>query len=616
MKTLVIVESPNKVNTIKKILGEDYVVEASIGHIAKLKTSGQYGLGIDIENWEPSYTLEKGKKELIKKLKSIAKKCDKVFIATDPDREGEAIGEHLVEYLDVKEKYNRIKYNEITKNAILKAIDKPGLIDYNLVEAQKARRMLDRIIGFRLSYLINQKISNSPTKASAGRVQSIALKLVVDREREIEAFVPEQYYKLDALCGSKIVASYINLNNSSDKRDWILPNEIDSVKKHFENAKKIIKVTDINVVDKKMSSVIPLKQAALYKKSPYSAQVTQSAAQKLYEGFGDGGLISYPRTDSSRLSQTFIDSAKVYINDKFGKEYVALEVKGFSGDQDAHEAIRPTDVSLTPENALALYPEMSKQEFAIYKLIYRVTMQSLMTQPIRTIKTYTYENDVYKFRNSFSSIKFDGYYILDDEKEVELGDPNYELNQEVKVKEFKFSDHETKPSPRYTDGSLIEMLDKIKVGRPSTFATTVKIIKDREYVVSKSSSLVPTLFGKNVIDKLTSSFSNIINEEYTAKVEEELDLIAEEKVSKNIVMNNFWEKFNDTFDKAKDVMEKTVLTQLALEESCPEDSGVLVIRRNKKKQKFVGCKNFPNCKYTRSISNEELKKLEKNINEE
>ncbi|QDY88425.1 type I DNA topoisomerase [Mycoplasma anserisalpingitidis] len=616
MKTLVIVESPNKVNTIKKILGEDYVVEASIGHIAKLKTSGQYGLGIDIENWEPSYTLEKGKKELIKKLKSIAKKCDKVFIATDPDREGEAIGEHLVEYLDVKEKYNRIKYNEITKNAILKAIDKPGLIDYNLVEAQKARRMLDRIIGFRLSYLINQKISNSPTKASAGRVQSIALKLVVDREREIEAFVPEQYYKLDALCGSKIVASYINLNNSSDKRDWILPNEIDSVKKHFENAKKIIKVTDINVVDKKMSSVIPLKQAALYKKSPYSAQVTQSAAQKLYEGFGDGGLISYPRTDSSRLSQTFIDSAKVYINDKFGKEYVALEVKGFSGDQDAHEAIRPTDVSLTPENALALYPEMSKQEFAIYKLIYRVTMQSLMTQPIRTIKTYTYENDVYKFRNSFSSIKFDGYYILDDEKEVELGDPNYELNQEVKVKEFKFSDHETKPSPRYTDGSLIEMLDKIKVGRPSTFATTVKIIKDREYVVSKSSSLVPTLFGKNVIDKLTSSFSNIINEEYTAKVEEELDLIAEEKVSKNIVMNNFWEKFNDTFDKAKDVMEKTVLTQLALEESCPEDSGVLVIRRNKKKQKFVGCKNFPNCKYTRSISNEELKKLEENINEE
>lgn len=616
MKTLVIVESPNKVNTIKKILGEDYVVEASIGHIAKLKTSGQYGLGIDIENWEPSYTLEKGKKELIKKLKSIAKKCDKVFIATDPDREGEAIGEHLVEYLDVKEKYNRIKYNEITKNAILKAIDKPGLIDYNLVEAQKARRMLDRIIGFRLSYLINQKISNSPTKASAGRVQSIALKLVVDREREIEAFVPEQYYKLDALCGSKIVASYINLNNSSDKRDWILPNEIDSVKKHFENAKKIIKVTDINVVDKKMSSVIPLKQAALYKKSPYSAQATQSAAQKLYEGFGDGGLISYPRTDSSRLSQTFIDSAKVYINDKFGKEYVALEVKGFSGDQDAHEAIRPTDVSLTPENALALYPEMSKQEFAIYKLIYRVTMQSLMTQPIRTIKTYTYENDVYKFRNSFSSIKFDGYYILDDEKEIELGDPNYELNQEVKVKEFKFSDHETKPSPRYTDGSLIEMLDKIKVGRPSTFATTVKIIKDREYVVSKSSSLVPTLFGKNVIDKLTSSFSNIINEEYTAKVEEELDLIAEEKVSKNIVMNNFWEKFNDTFDKAKDVMEKTVLTQLALEESCPEDSGVLVIRRNKKKQKFVGCKNFPNCKYTRSISNEELKKLEENINEE
>ncbi|TNK81672.1 type I DNA topoisomerase [Mycoplasmopsis pullorum] len=601
MRKLVIVESPNKVETIQKYLGADYDVEASIGHIAKLKTSGLFGLGIDIENWEPSYSIEPDRREIVKKLKSLSKDAEWVYIATDPDREGEAIGEHLVDYLKLNDKYSRVKYNEITKDAILKAFEHPTTLDENLVNAQKARRMLDRIIGFRLSQLIKTKISNAPTTPSAGRVQSIALKLVVDREREILAFIPEKYFKLTAKINHLIFADYFNAQNPSDRKEWIFPDQIDEIKKYFEQASKDLLVSDIKVTERKVQAMTPFKQAVLYRRSPLSSTSTQSAAQKLYEGYGEGGLISYPRTDSTRLSQTFVDQAQGYIKNKWGDAYVADNVKGFSGDQDAHEAIRPTDVTLTPELARKTYPQMSNNEYTVYKLIYENTLMSLITQPIRISKQYTYLNGEYTFRNSFSSVKFDGYYVVTG-YEPDLPDPNYELNQVVPVEEFIFSDHETKPAPRYSEGALIEALDNIKVGRPSTFATTVKNIKDRLYVVNENSTLKPTQFGIDVLDKLTSSFSDIINESYTAKVEEELDLIAENQIEKNTVMQSFWDDFNNVFDKAKDTMEKTAYALEQLEEPCPFDQGVLVIRNNKKGQKFVGCLNFPKCKFAAGIN--------------
>ncbi|QZE12400.1 type I DNA topoisomerase [Mycoplasma sp. Ms02] len=607
MKNLVIVESPNKVKTIQKYLGEEYLVEASVGHIAELKKSGKFRLGIDLDTWTPQYTLEKGKKQLIQKLKKLASKSENVYIATDPDREGEAIGDHLVEFLDVKDKYFRIKYNEITKDAIEQAMSNPTKINDPLVNAQKARRMLDRVIGFRLSGLLRTKIANAPTSPSAGRVQSIALKLVIDREKEIQAFIPTDYYKLLALTKDNQEAEYFNSANPDKEKNWIYPEQIEEIKKYFETAKKELEVVDISETQRKVKALTPFKQAALYKRSPFSSGSTQSIAQRLYEGFGDGGLISYPRTDSSRLSQTFINQAHAYIAQKWGKNYISDSIKGFSGDQDAHEAIRPTDVSLTPALAAQKYPEMTDTDIKLYELIYNNTLQALIKQPIRSSKSYTYQNGDYKFRNSFSSVVFDGFYVVTGVEE-DAPDPNYQLNQIIPVENFDFSFHQTKPIPRYTDGSLIEALDEIKVGRPSTFASTIKIIKERDYVETEGSSIKPTEFGFNVLEKLINHFSDIINEEYTAHVEAELDQIADSQLEVPTVMTEFWERFTKSLDKAAEEMEKTAMAEIILPEPCPEDEGLLIVRRNKKGQKFVGCKNFPNCKFTRSLNEGELPK--------
>ncbi|WP_036464620.1 type I DNA topoisomerase [Mycoplasmopsis sturni] len=613
-KSVVIVESPNKVNTIKKYLGDSYDVVASVGHIWEMQSTGLYRLGIDLEKWEPKYKLAKGKSEVVKKLKESVKGAEKVYIATDPDREGEAIGDHLVQALKLNN-YSRIKYNEITKEAILRAISHPGELDLNLIDAQKSRRMLDRIIGYRLSSLMKEKIKNSPNSPSAGRVQSIALKLVVDRENEIRSFVPEYYSKLSAIFeDQRYFANYFNLENGSEKQDWILPNEVEQLKEYFDKANKELVVTDIKTSERKVSQVQPFKQSALYRKSPYNAKNTQVIAQKLYEGYGEGGLISYPRTDSTRLSQSFIDEAQVFIKNKWGQDYVASEVKGFSGDQDAHEAIRPTDINLDPELARTTYPQMSETEYRVYKLIYEVTLQSLIKQPIRTSTQYTYFNGEYGFKNSFSKVKFLGYYVVTGYTE-DLPDPEFVLNQKIKIAEFKFEDHQTKPAPRYTEGALIEALDNIKVGRPSTFATTVNTIKEREYVIVEDGSLKPTNFGEIVLEKLIGSFPTIINESYTAEVEEQLDQIAEDKLNKNKVMEDFWIKFNESFSEAKTTMEATKIEQVTLDEPCPDCGGVLLERRNKKGQKFGGCKNFPNCTFTKSLPNQKSFKFYRKNNQ-
>ncbi|QGZ97212.1 type I DNA topoisomerase [Mycoplasma sp. NEAQ87857] len=614
MKNLVIVESPNKVSTIQKYLGNDYQVIASVGHILKLKTSGTFGLGIDMEKWEPEYQLDSSKRNIASEIKKALKKSDFVYIATDPDREGEAIGSHIVNYFKIKDNYARIKYNEITKDAILKSIEKATTLDEALIDAQKARRMLDRIIGFRLSYLMRGKLKNTPGTPSAGRVQSIALKLVVDKENEIRKFIPEKYFKLNAkLVNNEVLAYYFDENNSADRRNWILENQIEVLKSHFQTTKKELKVVDVEVKSRKVSAVSPFKQAVLYRRSSLNSQATQFAAQKLYEGYGDGGLISYPRTDSTRLSQTFIDSAHQYILNKWGQEYIADDIKGFSGDQDAHEAIRPTDVALTPELAKAQYPDMTNNEFKVYKLIYENTLQALIKQPIRQNTTYTYLSDQYKFKNNYSKIIFDGYYVITG-KEEEVPDPNYQLNQIVDVESFNFEQHETKPPARYSDGALIEALDNIKVGRPSTFATTVKIIKERNYVQRQAGKLVPTEFGEIVIQNLIRAFPDIINEVYTAEVEKQLDDISESQINKNDVMSSFWTKFTEEFEHASEKIEPFTFALTQLPTPCPEDQGILVIRTNKKGQQFVACKNFPKCKFTRSI--EASDNLEQNTDDQ
>ncbi|MFA7703149.1 type I DNA topoisomerase [Mycoplasmopsis synoviae] len=612
MNKLVIVESPNKVKTIQKYLGNDYNVISCVGHIYKMKTSGPFGLGIDFENWEPLYEFDSAKKKVGKELKDSLKKAKMVYIATDPDREGESIGENLVSYLKLNDNYKRVTYNEITKDAILKAFDNPHDLNWALINAQKSRRMLDRIIGFRLSKLLQSKLQNAPSNASAGRVQSIALKLVIDREREILAFVPTKYWKLNAflLNENSLKAQYFNEENSSGQKEWIFESQIKEVKEFFEKLKdKKVKVTKINVTEKKNKALVPFKQAAIYKRSPYSAAMTQSTLQKLYEGYGDGGLISYPRTDSTRLSQTFVNQAKKFIESKYGSEFVSSEVKGFTGDQDAHEAIRPTDLNLLPENLEKHYPTISSNEVNLYKLIYEHTLKALIKPPVIKSKQYIYQVDKYLFKNSFATVTFKGYYCVSAPEEKQEKDPNFEINQEVTVNNFAFEDLETKPTPRYNDGSLIEALDDIKVGRPSTFASTVKIIKDRQYVeVLDSNAIKPTDFGMIVLDKLVNNFPEIINEKYTAEVEGQLDLISENKLEKNQVMHDFYTKFNELYDQVASTMEKTRLEDNFLDEDCPDCSGKLLIRLNRKKQKFIGCKSFPNCTYTRSYEDPNAKK--------
>ncbi|WP_412031323.1 type I DNA topoisomerase [Metamycoplasma buccale] len=605
---VLIVESPNKVKTIQKYVGDDYQVLSSVGHILKLSTSGKSGLGINFETWEPIMIQDSTKSKIIKELKDATKDADEVLIATDPDREGEAIARNLIDTLKVENKYKRIKYNEITKDAIEYALNNPLTIDENLVNAQKTRRMLDRIIGFRLSELMKRKVKNSPTNPSAGRVQSIALKLVCDKENEIEAFIPIKYSKIDAQLQENYIANFYYAKDSdfSEDNTWIKPEKSLEILNNLEK-NKTLKVTNYKVSQRKEAQIIPFKQSILYKEAKYSASTVQHSAQKLFEQ----GLISYPRTDSTRMSNAFITKAREYISQVYGKEYVANDIKGFSGDQDAHEAIRPTDIYLTPEEAKSKN-NLNEIDSYIYTIIYNKTISSLMIVPIREIYHYDFVNGEYNFKLSSSKVIFDGYYkIYGYENAKPL--PNYQIGDIVPVENFVKFDKETQPPARYNDGSLIKMLDDIKVGRPSTFASTVNVIKKRMFVETKNGALHPTEFGKTVMQKLLKGFPDTITEEYTASVEEKLDSISEGVENYKSLLKEFWDKFNENYDNVTQTMEISILPQNYIEdEVCPLCGNKLLYRYTKtKKQKFIGCSNFPACKYLKNIDDKKRRSWKK-----
>ncbi|MGX9358400.1 type I DNA topoisomerase [Mycoplasma sp. 128] len=597
MSKLLIVESPNKEKTIQKYLGSDYKVLASKGHILELKTTGKDQLGIDLDNWEPLYAEEKGKKEIIKKLRAEAKNASVVYIATDPDREGEAIAQNLVDYLGVEDKYRRVRYNEITARAIKEAIENSHDIDKNLVSAQKARRMLDRIIGFKLSKLMKKTTKNTPTLPSAGRVQSIALKLVCDREKEINDFVPVKYETIQAKLENGVVADLYLKPSIFDKNTW-LSSEIAAqalkTKTHY------LEVVDFKVSQRKDTDVTPYKQAVLYREAKYDSKVVQNAAQKLFEL----GLITYPRTDSTRMSDRFVVEAKEFVAKKYGQDYVTETVKGFSGEQDAHEAIRPTSLDLDPASAKKIN-NLSPQQAYIYKLVYDKTLMSLMKAPVREFYQYDLRDGSFSYKTSFSKIIFPGYSLVkkdDEEKSIDI--PSFEVGQKLKVSEYIHELKQTNPPARYTEGSLIQMLDDIKVGRPSTFATTISVIKKRMFVERQATSLVPTNFGQVINEKLVNNFSTIINEEYTSQVEEQLDRIAEGQEQLKEVMDNFWTSFNKVYDSASKTMEVSQLEREYVGEKCPLCDHELVYRYNKSnRQRFIGCKQFPKCKFTKPDPN-------------
>ena len=602
---LVIVESPAKSKTIEKYLGSSYKVVSSIGHIRDLATTGKYGLGIDIDNgFIPNYVPIKGKKKVITELKKLVKDADKVYLATDPDREGEAISWHLYDALGIKDsKYDRVLFYEITKDKVLEGIKNPRKIDYNLVKSQETRRFLDRIIGFRLSKLMQSKTSGK----SAGRVQSVALKLIVDREREIQSFVPEEYYS--------ITAKFQDFDSDlfKFKEDDISIKTLDEVKSILAKLQKDFIVESIESKTKNKISKLPFTTSTLQQEAStklnFSAKKTMMLAQKMYEGIDIGtetvGLITYMRTDSVRLSDEFTSKTFQYIEENFGKDYLGYIKKAKKNDnvQDAHEAIRPTSILRTPDS---LKKYLTNDEFKLYNLIYKRTLSSLMADAKTLATTIIFDNNSYKFKTTGSVITFDGYLKVygdfEDTKDNVLPDLKDKLNQTIESEEIIYEQHFTKPKPRYTEAKLIHEMEELGIGRPSTYATIMSNIKDRGYVNVEDKKFVPTEIGIEVTDKLQEYFSNIINVKYTANMEEDLDKIASGTLDNKKVLSDFYQIFDDTLKTAFKEMEKEKPVETG--EMCPLCNSPLVIRKGKFGE-FVACSNYPNCKYIKKEKKEE-----------
>ena len=602
-KNLVIVESPSKSKTIEKYLGNDYKVVASQGHIRDLATTGHLGLGVDIENgFKPNYVPLKGKKKIITELKKCVKDADHIILATDPDREGEAISWHLKEALNIKDKdYDRVLFHEITKDKVINAINHPTKIDDNLVKSQETRRILDRIIGFRLSKLLQSKIKAK----SAGRVQSVALKLIVDREREIEAFVPEEYFTITAI----IEDTEANLFKYNDE-EIKLHNESEA-NKVLESLGDDYNLNSIEKKKRKKASRAPFITSTLQQEAStklgFTAKKTMSIAQKLYEGIDLGsetvGLITYMRTDSIRLSDEFVGSAMHYIEENFGKKYIGYtkHAKKTENVQDAHEGIRPTSILREP---IKVKQYLSNDEFKLYSLIYKRALASLMADAIMDQTTLIFNNNDYKFKATGSILNFDGYLKVysDYEKNEDKIIPELIEGKDYKASDVLSEQHFTKPPARYTEAKLIKEMEDLGIGRPSTYAKTIDTIKERGYVNIEDKKFVPTEIGIETTDKLQEFFSDIINVEYTKNMEEELDEIADGNLVWNEVLKEFYDVFEPRVKKAFSDMEKKEAEETG--EICPE-CGSPLVKRTGRYGEFVACSNYPECKY--------IKKEEKQV---
>ena len=597
MTKLMIVESPHKSETIKNYLGSEYKVLSSKGHIRDLATKGKFGLGVDVDNnFTPSYIPIKGKNKIIADLKKEVDKSSLVILATDPDREGEAISWHLKEALNISDdKYVRVTFNEITKNVILDAVKNPRKIDEDLVKSQETRRILDRIIGFRLSKLMQSKTGGK----SAGRVQSVALKLIVDREREILSFIPEEYWTITAVFND----FEAELEKYQDKKIKIKNEEeankiIDSLANSF--IIKNIEEKEVKRNSKPVFKTTTMQQLASTKLS-FASSKTMRIAQKLYEGVnlpeGQVGLITYMRTDSERISLEFVNEAKAYIKDNYGKEYIGTPKvsKKKENVQDAHEGIRPTSIKRTPES---IKKYLDNDEFKLYSLIYTRALASIMAPAKFNNTTIMLDNNDYLFKATGSVMTFPGYLKIyssyEDQKDTILPDlKNYQSNVIVS-KEIKKDQHFTKPEPRYTEGTLIKEMESLGIGRPSTYAPIIATLKERDYVTLNDKKFYPTEVGIETTDKLQEFFKDIINVKYTANMESDLDKIADNKINNIKVLQDFWNDFEPLVETAFSKMEKKEAESTG--ELCPLCNNPLVIRHGKYGN-FVACSNYPNCKY-------------------
>ncbi len=607
-KKLVIVESPSKSRTIEKYLGQEYKVISSLGHIRDLATTGKYGLGIDIENnFKPHYEIIKGKNKLVSDLKKYVKDADYVYLATDPDREGEAISWHLYDALGLKNNYKRIVFNEITKDVILDSFNKARDIDEDLVKSQETRRMLDRIIGFRLSKLMQSKTGGK----SAGRVQSVALKLIVDREREIEAFIPEDYYEIDAIF-DEFEAKLDTYNNKKI--------EIKTEQEAKEIINRLSKVFNIVSVDKQSKNkkakppyITSTLQQDASTKLNFTSKKTMQLAQKLYEGISlkneTVGLITYMRTDSIRLSDEFIKATYGYIKENYGENYIGYvkTAKKTDNVQDAHEAIRPTSINRTPESVKEY---LTNDEYKLYRMIYYRALASLMKDANTEATTVILDNNNYQFKATGSILVFDGYLKVygeyEDTTDIILPDFSKYKDNAIESNEINYTMHTTKPPARYTESKLIKEMETLGIGRPSTYATTIGILSERGYVKTIEKKFHPTEIGIETTDKLQEFFKDIINVDYTRDMEEDLDKIADGKLNYLTLLKRFYNDFEPKVKTAFGHMEKKAAEQTG--ESCPQCGSPLVIKKSKYGE-FVACSNYPECKYIKNEAKEQAREI-------
>ena len=607
---LIIVESPAKANTIKKFLGGSTKVVASMGHIRDLPKSK---LGVDIEHdFEPEYINIRGKGDLIKLLKKEAKQAKKVYLATDPDREGEAIAWHLATILkDETDKITRVTFNEITKGAVQKAIKEPRNIDENLVDAQQARRVLDRIVGYKISPLLWKKVRRG---LSAGRVQSVAVKLIVDREEEIEKFIPDEYWNIYAELEDKETKKQFEAKfygKDGKKQEIYSEEEVNKVLKDIEKAKYI--VDEVKRGEKKRTPAPPFTTSTMQqeasRKLGFTLKKTMSIAQGLYEGVkipekGTVGLITYMRTDSTRISEEARATAKRHIVSTYGENYYENRYYKTNKDsQDAHEGIRPTYAELEPDT---IKESLTKDQYKLYKLIYNRFMASQMAAAIYNTMSVTINANDYNFKANGQSIKFKGFMTLyvegtDSEEQEEEGMlPELKEKQELKLNKINPKQSFTEPPPRYTEASLVKALEEKGIGRPSTYSPTITTILERRYIEKEKKQLIPTELGKIVNKLLTENFTDVINVEFTAKIENEFDEIAEGKEEWKKMIREFYGPFEKELEKVEKELEHVELIEEVSDIPC-EKCGRMMVYKYGRYGKFLACPGYPECKNAKPI---------------
>ncbi|WRB26014.1 type I DNA topoisomerase [Helicobacter pylori] len=606
MKHLIIVESPAKAKTIKNFLDKNYEVIASKGHVRDLS---KFALGIKIDEtgFTPNYVVDKDHKELVKQIIELSKKASTTYIATDEDREGEAIGYHVACLIGGKlESYPRIVFHEITQNAILNALKTPRKIDMSKVNAQQARRFLDRIVGFKLSSLISSKITKG---LSAGRVQSAALKLVVDKEREIKAFKPLTYFTLDAYFESHLEAQLISYKGNKLKaQELIDEKKAQEIKNELE--KESYAISSIVKKSKKSPTPPPFMTSTLQQSASsllgFSPTKTMSIAQKLYEGVatpqGVMGVITYMRTDSLNIAKEALEEARNKILKDYGKDYLPPKAKAYSSKnknaQEAHEAIRPTSIVLEP-NALKDY--LKPEELKLYALIYKRFLASQMQDALFESQSVVVACEKGEFKASGRKLLFDGYYKIlgNDDKDKLL--PDLKENDPIKLEKLESNAHVTEPPARYSEASLIKVLESLGIGRPSTYAPTISLLQNRDYIKVEKKQISALESAFKVIEILEKHFEEIVDSKFSASLEEELDNIAQNKADYQQVLKDFYYPFMDKIEAGK----KNIISQKVHEktgQSCPKCGGELV-KKNSRYGEFIACNNYPKCKYVKQTEN-------------